>query len=89
MNDVGAGRANVNRRISLTVACVGTPSSCAPIVIRASALSTCASIAIGGTVCRSGSEVGDCMVASGQSIGMPVQLSALSSTSSSLQAVFT
>jgi hypothetical protein len=84
VSDASAGGADFDRRISPTVAGAGTPSSRAPVVIRVSASSTRASVAIGGTVCKSGSDVGDCVVA----LGMPVRSSALSSASSSLQTVF-
>ena len=86
MSNASIGGADVDRRVPSTISGAGTPSSHAPVVAGASASSTHASIGIGGTVCKSGSEVRDCVVvASGQSIGMPVWLSGLSSSLSSLQ----
>jgi hypothetical protein len=86
VSDASIGGADVNRRVPSTISGAGTPSSCAPVVAGASASSMRASVGIGGTVCKSGSEVGDCVVvASGQSVGMPIWLSGLSSSSSSLQ----
>jgi hypothetical protein len=62
VSDASVGRVDVDRRVPSTVAGARTPPSHATIVVGASALSTWAFIGIGGTVCKSGSEVGDCIV---------------------------